>query len=216
MDIVPMRAALHPNHYLNVVSNVPGIARLRDVAGTVEGNGDLVHRFIDDLFLKPNSSTPDVAIVNDQVWLLPPRGFSISNTVLSKLLHWAVHNDEDLVVEFLVSVPGVDVNICDGYGWTPLHDAVGNGRNRRIVALLLDADGIDKNRVDRYYGCTAWDCVSQFAPGGPFAAELMRRLEPDNNTDADRADRRRNSVMGRRAAQEEARREQELRDDYNY
>ncbi|XXQ34141.1 Ankyrin repeat domain-containing protein [Plasmodiophora brassicae] len=224
MEIVPMRSELPSDHYWYVVSHVPGIARLRDIAGTDEGNGDLVHRFIDDLFfLKPNSSTPDVAIVNDKVWLLPQRGFSISNTVMSTLLPWAVSHGEDLVVELLVSVPGVDVNVRDGYDWTPLHKAASNG-NSRVVELLLGADGIDKNLVARN-GYTAWDCVPRYwrysanfdlSSGYDLGDELMRRLEPDNNTDADRADRRRNSVMGRRAAQEEARREQELRDDYDY
>ncbi|CEO95368.1 hypothetical protein PBRA_009634 [Plasmodiophora brassicae] len=214
MDIVPMRAQLHDSHYWNVVSNVPGIARLHDFAGTDAGMVDRVLKFIDDVFVQTDISLT-AAIINDKIWAFPRREHSSSRTARSmKLLAWAVSNGEDLVVELLVSIPGVDVNICDGEGWTLLHDAVSNGRNRRIVQLLLDADGIDTNREYRN-GCTAWDYAPFFATntGVALGEELMRKLAPSNNTDADRAERRRNSVMGRQAAQrEQERREQEQHD----
>lgn len=56
----------------------------------------------------------------------------------------AIRNSHEEVVEFLLSMPGINVNSKDLRGITAIHEAVLHG-NYNIVKLLLKAPGIDVN-----------------------------------------------------------------------
>ncbi|XXQ39490.1 Ankyrin repeat domain-containing protein [Plasmodiophora brassicae] len=60
-------------------------------------------------------------------------------------LHWAVSDGDELVVELLLHVAGIDVNARDPITYrTPLHYAARRGY-ARITALLLSVPGVDVN-----------------------------------------------------------------------
>jgi len=52
------------------------------------------------------------------------------------------------VVELLLAVPGIDVNLADNEGQTPLYWASRRGHSE-VVELLLRAPGIDVNRPNQ-------------------------------------------------------------------
>ena len=64
------------------------------------------------------------------------------------LLHYAALQGKTEVVKLLLAAPGINVNLADSYGKTPLILASQNGRTE-VVKLLLGAPGIDVNRADK-------------------------------------------------------------------
>ncbi|CEO96926.1 hypothetical protein PBRA_005530 [Plasmodiophora brassicae] len=57
------------------------------------------------------------------------------------LLHWSVRNDQAMVAQLLLSLPGIDVNVRDESECTPLHEAVRKVRAPRANVTARDADG---------------------------------------------------------------------------
>ena len=53
-------------------------------------------------------------------------------------LNWAVWKGHNNVVKYLLSMPGIDVNIVNHKGWSPLHSAVFR-KNRCIIHYYNDA-----------------------------------------------------------------------------
>ncbi|XXQ39621.1 Ankyrin repeat domain-containing protein [Plasmodiophora brassicae] len=82
------------------------------------------------------------------------------------LLHWSIRNDQAMVAQLLLSLPGIDVNVRDESECTPLHEAVRKVRapganvtardaadhsgSRDVVEMLLAVPGIEVNARDQY------------------------------------------------------------------
>lgn len=71
------------------------------------------------------------------------------------MLHWAVQNHEEIMVERLIRRWPDCVNVADNYGRTALHIACSEGHLESVQALLDGQSTIDINAVDNENGCTA-------------------------------------------------------------
>lgn len=138
-DIIAMRNALPADVHRFVAENALGLVLLRNMARTRAQ--ERVVDNIQDLLINGNSSA---AIVSNETW-----------DASANLLIWAVRNGDELVVEFLLGAPGVDVNARDDDLWTPLHWAAFSG-HLHIVKLLMASPTIDINAKDSS-DRTAWD-----------------------------------------------------------
>lgn len=107
--------------------------------------------------LQAQGITPDMyddafeeAICNsdiEQLKLLVAVGINIHtlNDENAALLQQATSSGDIEIIRLLLTVPGIDVNLQDGFGDTALHMAAQEGE-ADIVELLLAAPGIDINR----------------------------------------------------------------------
>lgn len=66
-----------------------------------------------------------------------------------RAIHYAIENSTAEVVEFLLHDVGVDINVVDARGDTPLHMACKN-KMSRIVQLLLVIGGVNVNVVNKH------------------------------------------------------------------
>ncbi|WP_300721395.1 ankyrin repeat domain-containing protein, partial [uncultured Brachyspira sp.] len=67
--------------------------------------------------------------------------------IMNILLIWAVKHKNKKIVQLLLKQPGIDVNINDNNGYTPLHLAV-DEKNMKMIRLLLSQPGINMNAKD--------------------------------------------------------------------
>jgi len=75
-------------------------------------------------------------------------------------LHWAVYSQNNEALKLLLNVPNIDVNIVTSHGWSALHIACLEDRERASVRprnigglkLLLNVPTIDLTIVDPYCG----------------------------------------------------------------
>ncbi|XP_051923349.1 SMC5-SMC6 complex localization factor protein 1 isoform X2 [Hippocampus zosterae] len=65
-----------------------------------------------------------------------PRGLHKVNAAGETLLHRACKRNQVETVLHILSRPGIDVNVQDHVGWTPLHEACNNGSTACVEALL--------------------------------------------------------------------------------
>ncbi|XP_035234794.1 SMC5-SMC6 complex localization factor protein 1 isoform X1 [Anguilla anguilla] len=65
-----------------------------------------------------------------------PRGLNRVNAAGETLLHRACKTDQVETVLRVLPLPGVDVNVKDYAGWTPLHEACNHGSSACVRALL--------------------------------------------------------------------------------
>lgn len=121
-DIIAMRERLKRNVFRFAVSKSPVILRLKHMALT-DDQVEIVQT-IQDLLVVGSTY---VHLLNLVVW---DSGMNV--------LQWAAQHGETLVVELLVSAPGIDVDARDEFGSTPLHLAVSGG-HIGVVRLLVDA-----------------------------------------------------------------------------
>ncbi|CEO96903.1 Ankyrin repeat domain-containing protein [Plasmodiophora brassicae] len=128
-DIAMIAATMHAD----VLHYVMGIVRLCHFA-RMDGQRSLWRRLRYALVVQDG-----VGFVNQAPWVAH-----------LNLLNWAVAYKEELIVQLLVSLPGIDVNACScsaTFKRTPLHEAVFTGQ-ARVVEMLLRARGIDVNARD--------------------------------------------------------------------
>lgn len=126
-DVSAMRGDLHADLLSFVVDKTPSVVRLGQVAHS-DAQRAIVRRIRDALMLGGNAS-----LVNTDEW-----------DASGNLLHWAVRHEDELIVAFLLTAPGIDVNAEDAGFCAPLHMAVAIG-NVAIVGMLLSAPGVDAN-----------------------------------------------------------------------
>ncbi|CEP02430.1 hypothetical protein PBRA_009014 [Plasmodiophora brassicae] len=142
-DIASMRDELPSDLDVFVVDNAPGIVRVGQVAKTDEQKA-IVNRVRDVLVGGGNGT-----FLNVERWV-PMCG----------LLCWSAMRGEELIVDLLVNVPGIDVNIRDTLGHrTPLNWAA-TRRHYNVVELLLKVPGIVVNAVDNYQRTALHSAVS--------------------------------------------------------
>ncbi|KAG5841077.1 hypothetical protein ANANG_G00195760 [Anguilla anguilla] len=65
-----------------------------------------------------------------------PRGLNRVNAAGETLLHRACKTDQVETVLRVLPLPGIDVNVKDYAGWTPLHEACNHGSSACVRALL--------------------------------------------------------------------------------
>jgi ankyrin repeat protein len=58
------------------------------------------------------------------------------------VLHWICALGDPQKANYVLSIPGIDVNVQDNAGWTPLMIAVSSGKED-IVERLLDIEATD-------------------------------------------------------------------------
>ena len=75
--------------------------------------------------------------------------FSAPSIEYSAPIHAAVKNEHENVVRYLLTQPGIDVNVVDTGGYTPLLLAAEIG-NLNILKELFRAPGVDKNAMNKY------------------------------------------------------------------
>ncbi|XP_059089525.1 ankyrin repeat domain-containing protein 16-like [Tigriopus californicus] len=85
--------------------------------------------------------------------------FSVTNREAKGLLHEAAQYSQTAVMTYLLSVPGVAVDVIKRGDWTPLMLACTKAENGPIVQLLLSA-GADASRVNKD-GWTAFHLASR-------------------------------------------------------
>ena len=64
-------------------------------------------------------------------------------------IHAAVKNEHESIVRYLLTQPGINVNVVDTGGYTPLLLASEIG-NLNILKELFRTPGVDKNAVNKY------------------------------------------------------------------
>eukprot|EP00854_Cymbomonas_tetramitiformis_P027573 gene27573-34017_t len=67
----------------------------------------------------------------------------------NNLLHYAAAKDKPELCKALLQVEGINPNICNKYGATPLVLAAGNGLSN-IVSILIDSELVDVNMVELF------------------------------------------------------------------
>jgi len=84
-------------------------------------------------------------------WAGNPRVISWRGINGYTALNMACFNDRHEVVSVLIGTAGVDLNMADNYGWSPLWWAAYKG-NTQSVRVLLSAKerGLDLNQKDTY------------------------------------------------------------------
>ncbi|CAL8296665.1 unnamed protein product [Gadus morhua 'NCC'] len=65
-----------------------------------------------------------------------PKGLNRVNAAGETCLHRACKRNQVETVRHILSLPGVDVNVKDHVGWTPLHEACNHGSKASVEALL--------------------------------------------------------------------------------
>ncbi|XP_077418732.1 SMC5-SMC6 complex localization factor protein 1 isoform X2 [Vanacampus margaritifer] len=65
-----------------------------------------------------------------------PKGFNKVNAAGETLLHRACKRNQVETVLYILACPGIDVNVKDHVGWTPLHEACNSGSTACVEALL--------------------------------------------------------------------------------
>ncbi|CEP01533.1 hypothetical protein PBRA_002139 [Plasmodiophora brassicae] len=131
-DLSAMRRTLHTDVFGIVVDRAPGLVRLRGLAKT--DNQMAIAKEIHSLIAFGGNDV----LVNRAKW-----------TGNLTVLHWAAHAGDDLIVELLLNVPGIDVNVRDETQRTPLHWALDWGRGD-VAERLLKAATIDVNARDAF------------------------------------------------------------------
>ncbi|XP_058230754.1 SMC5-SMC6 complex localization factor protein 1 [Hemibagrus wyckioides] len=71
-----------------------------------------------------------------------PKGFHRVNFAGETLLHRACKRNHVEKVLQILSLPGVDANVKDHVGWTPLHEACNHGSTECVRALLQHCPGL--------------------------------------------------------------------------
>lgn len=80
------------------------------------------------------------------------------NELKSHPIHWACDKGHVNIVEFFLKL-GVDINIQDGKGYTPLMIAVQN--HKSLLAIYLHSNGANTSIVDSYDdNCLHWAAYS--------------------------------------------------------
>ncbi|CEP01842.1 hypothetical protein PBRA_008784 [Plasmodiophora brassicae] len=166
-DVAALRDHLHQNAFWFAVHNCQALDRLRRIA----------------------NSTAQAALVDDMPDLLV-RGANVSDVErphLDKLLQLSARSGDEVAVDLLLNVPGVDVNAFTtsnviNRNATALHWGAAYNRTE-VVRVLLAAPGVDINaRVHP----TLWTPLHLAAATG--ATTIVRLLLDDPRVDAGATD----------------------------
>lgn len=131
-DIAAARKMLPVDAVQSIVNRAPGMIRLAEAARAPEQD-----TIVGQVYGLLVGAGGDVTVVNNAVWC----GY------VGNVLHWAIWRRDELIVQLLLSVPGIDVHAGDNFSRMPLHNAIWDGQCN-LVKMLLNAPGVDVNRCD--------------------------------------------------------------------
>ncbi|XP_040571442.1 G patch domain and ankyrin repeat-containing protein 1 homolog [Lepeophtheirus salmonis] len=128
-------------------------------------NGNEVRNFYDSLFSSSSNEDSNTVDEDDDIQIIA----EITPTVVKfniKDLFLAIDNDSDFIEDIIKQ--GVDINVIDSYGWTPLMHAISSG-NLRITQLFLNKGANPTLTKDK----GGWSCQSLAEKQG---GEILRLI----------------------------------------